>query len=51
VSAAFLGAVTVSKIPQALALLADLAAAGWSQTKLSLRWGAVVIVCGLAARS
>jgi ZIP family zinc transporter len=49
VSAAFLGAVIVSNIPQALAPSADLAAAGWSRARLALMWGAVVVACGLAA--
>jgi len=49
VSAAFLGAVIVSNVPQALAPSAELAAAGWSRSRLALMWGAVVIGCGLAA--
>jgi ZIP family zinc transporter len=49
ISPAFLGAVIVSNIPQALAPSADLAAAGWSRARLALMWGAVVVACGLAA--
>jgi ZIP family zinc transporter len=48
-SPAFIAAVLVSNIPQALAPSADLVAAGWSRARLSLMWGAVVVACGLAA--
>ena len=46
---AFLGAVFISNIPQALAPSADLAAAGWRWTKLTGMWAAVVIACGVTA--
>jgi zinc transporter, ZIP family len=49
ISAAFLGAVIVSNIPQALAPSAELAAAGWSRIRLTLMWGIVVLACGVAA--
>jgi ZIP family zinc transporter len=49
VSAAFLGAVIVSNVPQALAPSAELVATGWSRSRLALMWGAVVLACGLAA--
>jgi ZIP family zinc transporter len=49
VSASFLWAVIVSNVPQALAPSADLAAAGWSRSKLAFMWGTVVIACAMAA--
>ena len=49
VSVGFLGAVIVSNVPQALAPSADLAASGWSRSRLSVMWGAVVVACGVAA--
>jgi zinc transporter, ZIP family len=49
VSTSFLGAVIVSNLPEALAPSAELVAASWSRAKLVLMWGAVVLVCGLAA--
>jgi ZIP family zinc transporter len=49
VSAAFLSAVIVFNIPQALAPSSDLAAAGWSRAKLSFMWGVAVVTCGVAA--
>lgn len=49
VSAAFLGAVIVSNIPQALAPSAELAGAGWTRAKLGVLWGVVVIACAFAA--
>lgn len=39
VSAAFIGAVFVSNIPQAIAPSADLAASGWSRRRVSVLWG------------
>jgi ZIP family zinc transporter len=49
ISVAFLGAVFVSNIPQALAPSADLASSGWRWTRLLAMWGVVVIACGLTA--
>jgi ZIP family zinc transporter len=49
ISIAFLGAVFVSNIPQALAPSADLAASGWRWTKLFGMWAVVVIACGATA--
>jgi ZIP family zinc transporter len=49
VSPAFLGAVIVSNVPQALAPSAELAAGGWSRVRLSLMWGMVIVACGVAA--
>ena len=49
ISLAFLFAVWVSKIPQALAPSADLAEAGWKISKTAVVWGSVVAASGLAA--
>src|SRR5438874_7194822 len=49
ISAAFLGAVIISNIPQGLAPSAELAALGWSRARLTLMWGIVVLACGHAA--
>jgi ZIP family zinc transporter len=49
VSVAFLAAVIVSNIPQALAPSAELAAAGWTRSRLTMLWGTVVVACGIAA--
>jgi len=49
VSVAFLAAVFVSNIPQALAPSASLAESGWSKRKVSLLWLSVVLACGVAA--
>jgi len=49
VSAAFIAAVFVSNIPQAVAPSADLAVAGWSWRRISGLWGGVVVACGVAA--
>jgi len=49
VSVAFIAAVFVSNIPQAIAPSADLAAAGWSPRRISFLWGWVVLACGVAA--
>ncbi|MCA9874992.1 MAG: hypothetical protein KC441_15090 [Anaerolineales bacterium] len=48
-SAAFLFAVWMSNIPQALAPSADLAQGGWHIQKMAAVWGVVVLACGLAA--
>lgn len=48
-SPSFLGAVFVSNVPQAIAPSADLAATGWSPSRLGKLWGAVVLACGVAA--
>ena len=48
-SAAFLAAVFVSNIPQALAPSVDLAESGWSPARLGGMWAVVVVVCGLTA--
>ena len=49
VSVAFIAAVFVSNIPQAIAPSADLAAAGWKAPRISGLWGWVVLACGVAA--
>lgn len=49
ISAAFLGAVWVSNIPQALAPSAALAEAGWKRAKLAGMWGLVVVACAVTA--
>jgi zinc transporter, ZIP family len=49
ISMAFLLAVFVSNIPQALAPSADLAKSGWSKSKVALMWAAVAVVCGIAS--
>ena len=49
ISPAFLGAVFISNIPQALAPSADLATAGWSKTRVVGMWAIVAIACGVAA--
>ena len=48
-SAAFLAAVWVSNIPQALAPSAALAEGGWPIARLVGMWSIVVLVCGLVA--
>ena len=48
-SVAFLTAVFVSNIPQALAPSVDLADAGWSPARVGLMWGVVVLACGVTA--
>jgi zinc transporter, ZIP family len=48
-SLAFLAAVFVSNIPQALAPSVDLAKAGWPPIRLGGMWGVVVVACGLTA--
>lgn len=49
VSIAFLAAVFVSNIPQALAPSADLAANGWNWRRVAGLWGWVVLACGVAS--
>lgn len=49
ISAAFLAAVMVSNIPQALAPSAELVLAGWPWQKQAAMWGSVVLVCGMTA--
>src|SRR6188474_2453182 len=48
-STAFLAAVFVSNIPQALAPSVDLAKAGWKPARLGGMWAIVVVVCALTA--
>ncbi|HEY7848166.1 MAG TPA: hypothetical protein VIC83_08245 [Candidatus Limnocylindria bacterium] len=49
VSIAFLTAVFVSNIPQALAPSSDLVASGWRAGRMIAMWGAVVLACGVAS--
>jgi ZIP family zinc transporter len=49
ISVAFLAAVIVSNVPQALAPSADLKADGWSIGRMTAMWGTVVLACGIAA--
>jgi zinc transporter, ZIP family len=49
ISIAFLTAVFVSNVPQALAPSADLAQAGWGKGKLVGMWVGVAAACGVAA--
>jgi ZIP family zinc transporter len=49
VSAAFIGAVFVSNIPQAIAPSAELAATGWNMRRVAGLWCWVVLACGAAA--
>lgn len=44
--AAFIGAVFVSNIPQALAPSAALATSGWKRARMAAMWGIVVLACG-----
>lgn len=48
VSVAFLVAVAVSNLAEALVPSADLAAHGWSRVRLAVMWGGVVAASGLA---
>jgi ZIP family zinc transporter len=48
-SAAFIAAVFVSNIPQAIAPSADLAASRWSWRRVTALWGWVVLACGVAS--
>lgn len=47
--AAFIGAVFVSNVPQALAPSASLATSGWKRTRMAGMWGVVVLACGVTA--
>jgi ZIP family zinc transporter len=49
VSIAFLAAVFVSNIPQAIAPSADLASTGWNWRRVAGLWGWVVLACGIAS--
>jgi ZIP family zinc transporter len=49
ISVAFVAAVFVSNIPQAIAPSADLAASGWGAGRLGRLWFLVVLACGVAA--
>lgn len=48
-SAAFLAAVFISNVPQALAPSVDLAKSGWSPLRTGGMWAVVVVACGLTA--
>lgn len=48
-SAAFVAAIWISNVPQAIAPSADLAADGWGVLRLARLWAAVVAACGVAA--
>jgi zinc transporter, ZIP family len=49
ISIAFLAAVFISNIPQALAPSADLVRSGWKAARMIAMWGAVVLACGIAS--
>lgn len=49
ISVAFVGAVFVSNIPQAIAPSADLAATGWNWRRVAALWSWVVLACGIAS--
>jgi ZIP family zinc transporter len=49
ISVAFLVAVIVSNVPQALAPSAELKDAGWPLGRMLGMWGAVVLACGIAS--
>ena len=49
ISTQFLFAIWISNVPQSFVPSTDLAEAGWSKGKMAMMWGAVVVVCGLAA--
>jgi len=49
VSLAFVAAVFVSNIPQAIAPSADLAAVGWNGRRVAMLWLWVVLACGIAS--
>ena len=49
ISAAFLGAVWVSNIPQAVAPSAALAESGWKAAKMTKMWAGVVVACAATA--
>jgi len=48
-SPAFIGAVFVSNVPQALAPSAALAQSGWSRRRMAGMWGVVVVSCAVTA--
>ena len=48
-SVAFIAAVFVSNIPQAIAPSADLASTGWSVRRVAGLWSWVVLACGIAS--
>ena len=48
-SPAFIGAVFVSNVPQALAPSAALAESGWSRARMAGMWGVVVVTCAVTA--
>ncbi len=49
VSPAFIAAVMVSNVPQAIAPSAELAASGWTTRRVAKLWSLVVLSCGVAA--
>jgi ZIP family zinc transporter len=49
ISLAFLAAVFVSNIPQAIAPSAELAAIGWNWRRVAVLWSWVVLACGVAS--
>jgi ZIP family zinc transporter len=49
ISIAFLVAVMVSNVPQALAPSADLIGSGWRIGRMVALWGSVVVACGIAS--
>jgi zinc transporter, ZIP family len=49
ISIAFLAAVVVSNVPQALAPSADLKASGWKIGRMTAMWGSVVLACAVAS--
>jgi len=49
ISVAFVAAVFVSNIPQAIAPSADLAATGWNWRRVAALWSWVVLACGTAS--
>lgn len=49
ISAAFIGAVFISNLPQALAPSAALADSGWRRPKMAGMWGVVVAACAVTA--
>jgi ZIP family zinc transporter len=49
ISTAFLAAVFVSNVPQALAPSSDLKQSGWRIGRMVTMWGAVVLACGVAS--
>lgn len=49
ISPAFLGAVFLSNVPQALAPSAELARSGWRWPRMIAMWGSVVVACGVTA--